>query len=391
MQPVQLSNGETMLPLGGDTGLIARQNDPVISPQPYSSPADFATQYPTPLDTTEIIAMCEEVTMLQALPEEETALKEHTWRELNSLAFTSGSAYISFADGVCPEEYTHDGSNTTVTLKNVGAKKSLTYSDIKHSMAVAAANWNGINQLVGGVPWGEGVPGGSDMASFQVETVRDVKEKEARLAMTLVLNGWDNLLVNGDSSSNSLEFDGIVTTVTSENGAHTNSSGASGAFSGQSYDQFLAEGCAKPTTLVGHPQAIQEVMSAYFALGFNGSQVVNFSNGSRITPGYNFDGYVNTGVGRLEVIADANFPRVASGATTFQSTVYSLRKTHNGTPLVYKLHQFPLSFRDLMPGCTAVQFEVWAKTALIIKHVCAHGAYTSLFTGGIVTTCPVIG
>jgi hypothetical protein len=38
-----------------------------------------------------------------------------------------------------------------------------------------------------------------------------------------------------------------------------------------------------------------------------------------------------------------------------------------------------------------VSFEVWAKTALVIKHCCAHGVYTSQFTGRIVTTCPVIG
>ncbi len=31
------------------------------------------------------------------------------------------------------------------------------------------------------------------------------------------------------------------------------------------------------------------------------------------------------------------------------------------------------------------------KTALIIKHCCAHGAYTTLFTGNLVTTCPTIG
>lgn len=387
--------GERVLNLGAtqEEEFVSRATDPNILPQPYSTPGDFAAQYPTPLDTTEIIAMCEEVTLFQALPEEGTSLKEHTWRELNELAFTSGSSYISFADGECPEEYQHDGDNTTVTLKNIGAKKSLSLSDIMHSQAVAAANWNGINRLVGGVPSGEGMPGGTDMATFQQEHVADVKEKEIRLAMTLVLNGWDRLLVQGDANTNSLEFDGVE--QWDDNHAncdfHTNDNSSSGTFSAQSYDRFLSESCAKPTAIWGSPQAVQEMMSAYFQLGFQGSQVVNFEDGNRITPGFNFGGFVNTGVGRQAVVADNNFAQSDAGGGVFQSTLYSMRMTHNGVPLVYKLTQIPLALRDLVPGCTAISFEVWAKTALIIKHCCAHGAYTSQFTGNITTTCPVIG
>lgn len=386
--------GEQVKNLGGDgqESFVSRATDPLILPQPYSTPSDFAAQYPTPLDPTEIIAMCEEVTLWQALPEETTALKQETWRELNALAFTSGSSYISFADGECPEEYQHSGSNTTVTLKNIGAKKSLSVSDIMHSAAVAAANWNGINRLVGGVPSGEGMPGGTDAGTFQQEHVADVKEKEIRLGMTLVLNGWDALLVNGNSNSNSLEFDGIENWQDNFScDFHTNDNTSSGTFSASSFDRFLSESCAKPTTLFGHPQAIQELMSAYFQLGFQGSQLVNFSNGDRITPGFNFGGFVNTGVGRLAVVSDNNFAKVASGATTFQATIYAMRMTHNGVPLVYKLTQIPLALKDLAPGCTAISFEVWAKTALVIKHCCAHGAYTSQFTGRITTTCPTIG
>lgn len=116
--------GEVVKDMAGGAPFVSRASDPVISPT-YSTPGDFAAQYPTPLDPTEIIAMCEEISVWQALPEETTSLQAHTWRELNELAFTSGSAYISFADGACPEEYKHDGDNTTITLKNIGAKKTL--------------------------------------------------------------------------------------------------------------------------------------------------------------------------------------------------------------------------------------------------------------------------
>ena len=384
---------EEMLNLG-EPEQITRQTDPVITPQPYAQPADFTAQYPTPLDPTEILDFCEEITMVRTIPEVPYALNAHTWREMTSLAFTSGTQWVAFADGACPEEYTHNGSNTTVTLKNIGAKKPLSQRDIKHSTAVAAANWNGINTLVGGYPSSSGLPGGGDMATFQREVVRGVKEKEIRLAMTLVLNGEDRLLVQGDTNNNSLEFDGFENWATNMSCTfHTNDNSASGTFSAISFDRWLAEACAKPTHVFGHPQAIQEMMAAYFQLGFQGSQVLNHTNGNRLTPGYNFASQVFTGVGTLTVVSDVNFTKTNIGSTTaFQASLWAMRMTHNGEPLVYRATQIPLSYVDLAPGCTAVSFEVWKATALIIKQCCAQGEYTSQFTGRYsVTTCTQIG
>jgi hypothetical protein len=382
-------NGEQVL--NPTTGEVFRSTDPAVPWQPYSSPGDFAAQYPVPLDTTEVIAMCEEITLSQFIPEEDYALKQYTWRELNELAFVSGSTYLAFADGACPEGYSHDGDNTTVTLKNIGAMKNLSLSDIKHSMAIAAAGWNGINTLVGAAPAGEGLPGASDYGTFQRQVVADVKAKEIRLGMTLVMNGEDRLLVSGDSGSNALEFDGIENWATNFSCTHhTNDNSASGTFSATSFDRWLAESCAKPDTLMGHPQAMQEVLSSYFQLGFQGSQVINFADGNRITPGFNFAGWVNTGIGRLKVVADNNFRRNASGSAAFQADIWAMRMIHNGERLVARYNQFPLSLTDLVPGCTSISFEIWKKTALIIKHCCAHGKYTSQFSGRVTTTCPVI-
>lgn len=389
---------EQVLNLGGgpERSFVSRATDPIISPA-AATPIDFAAQFPQPLDTTELVAMCEELGLWKALPELPTSLKAETWRELNELAFTSGSSYISFADGACPEEFYHDGDNTTVTLKNIGAHKSLTISDIMHSAAVSSISVGqygvGINRLVGGFAFGEGMPGGYDQGSFMAEAVADLKAKEMVLAGTLVLNGWDKLLVSGNASNNALEFSGIETQITSANGAHTNDvtgQNASGTFTGVAFDRFLAEGCAKPTALAGHPQAIQELMSAYFTLGFQGSQVIYNNDGNRLVPGYNFAGEVNTAIGPLKVIADRNFTKNAAGANSFSSSIYALRMNHNGEPLVYKRTQIPFSFRDLVPGCTAIQFQVWAKTALIVKAMCAQGKYTNVFTGRSISTCPTI-
>lgn len=378
--------------------MVLRATDPTLSPTPYVSPVDFAAQYPTPLNSAEVIAMCEEVNLLRTLEENPGGpfmLKEETWRELNELAFTSGSSYISFADGDCPEEYTHDGDNTTVALKNIGAKKSLSISDMLHSQAVAGMSRGGfgvgINELVGPAPSSQGFPGGGNAGSFTREGVANVKEKEVRLAMTLVLNGWDRLLVKGNKSTNSLEFDGIETQITADNGAYVNSSAPSGTFSAQTYNRFLDAGCAAPTHLTGHPQAMNELMSGYFTLGFNGSQQVFFTSGDRITPGINYAGFVNTSRGKMQVVTDWNFTRSNSGGGTFQTNIFGIRQNHNGVPLVYRRTQIPLGLTDLLPHCTAISFMVWAKTALIVKHKCAHSRFSAVFTGTITSQCTQIG
>lgn len=392
MPAINPLEGEKVVNPSTGEAFVARATDPVVTN--VATPGDFTAQFPTPLDPTEILTLCEEVTLLQAIPEKRTGLKQETWREMTSLAFNSGSNYIAFTDGACPEEYQHDGSNSTVDLKNLGAKKSLTISDIMHSAAVVAGG-AGIEALLGGYAAGQGLPGARDIATFGREAIADVKEKEMRLGMTLVLNGEDRLLAVGNATTRPLEFDGIESWVTSANGAHTNSvSGqdASGTFSATNFDRWLSEACAKPTHLFGHPSAIQEVMSAYFQLGFQGSQVINVASGDRIVPGFNFGGFVNTGIGRLQVIADSNFTRTASGTNSFRSNVYALRMTHNGEPLVYRSTQIPLSMIDLAPGCTAISFEIWKKTALLVKAMCAQGVYSfGSYQGRIASSCTAIG
>jgi hypothetical protein len=384
---------EEILNLGNDNNAVPTFNESVVqrAVDPISPnanlPIDFSAQYPTPLDTAELIAMCEESNLLRAIPEKLTGLKEETWREMTSLAPVNGSSSLPFADYACPEPYEHNGVTKTVQLKNIGAYKALGVSDIMHSAAVAAAGY-GIGVLIGALPASQGAPGGLDMGTYQRQVVADLKAKEMTIASILVLNGLDRFLAIGDATANPLQFNGIEKIVTAANGAHAHTS--SSTFSAIDFDRFLGEANVSPTTLFGHPQAIQEVLSGYFQLGYQGAQVVNFSNGTRIIPGYNFAGAVNTGRGQLAVVADANFTRTA-GTGTFTSNIYALRMTHNGEPLVYRSTQIPLSFKDLAPGCTSIQFMVWTKTALIVKAISAQSVYTSQFTGNIVTTCPRVG
>jgi hypothetical protein len=45
----------------------------------------------------------------------------------------------------------------------------------------------------------------------------------------------------------------------------------------------------------------------------------------------------------------------------------------------------------LLPHCTAISFMVWAKTALVVKHRCAHSRFSAVFTGTITSQCTSIG
>lgn len=388
-------DGEVIKNMGADAGQepVFRATDPVISPQPYATPADFTAQYPQPLDTTEILALCEEVTLLSAIPEQRTALNAELWREMTSLALSSGSSNaLAFADGSCPEEYTHNGTNKQVDIKSFGVKKTLSVREIMHSAAVASANWNGINRLVAPAAGGEGMPGAAQVGTFQQQVVSNLKEKEMRLGATLLLNGLDAMLVNGDHVDNSLEITGIEKWATNYSVTfHTNTNTASGTLAAADFDRFLSEACGKPTHLLGHPQVMQELLSSYFQLGFAGSQIINYTGpGDRIIPGFNFGSYVNTGIGRLQIIADTNFRRNAAGATSMQGDIWALRMTHNGEPMVYRTTQVPVAVNDLVPGCTAISFQIWTATALVIKGACFHGKYTTQVTGRIVSTCTVI-
>jgi hypothetical protein len=374
---------------GGQGTPVERTTDPVITPA-YSTPGDFAAQWATPLDPTEIVALAEEATLYKWVPVLRTNLKEETWRELTSLAFTSGSAYISFADGTCPEEYSHDGSNTTVTLKTQGVKRSLGISDIMHSMGVAALPMGGINNMTGPYANFEGLPGFNNVDVATIGRIRDMKAQEIVLASILMVNGQDKLLVQGNSSSNSLEYDGIEKTLATGSAAHQPAS-STGSFTALTFDRFLAEGSVRPTVLLAHPTALQELQSGYFQLGFQQSQQVVLGDGNRIVPGYNFASSVNTAVGTLAMVGDLNFARTNTGGTTFQATIYALRMSHNGVPLVYRRVQIPLSYKDLNPGCTAISFMLWEKSALVVKHKAAHSLYPAIFNGRIVTTVTLVG
>jgi len=362
--------------------LELRDTDPNVLPTPVPTPGDFATEFGTPVDPTELLVLCEELGLYTAFPEIVNGSRVESWRELTQLAFASGCDSCAFHPGECPEDSVHHTDTESVTKRHFGVKKSLTESDIRHSIA-SIAGGVGVSQLVGAFN-DQGGPGNLDAASLIRGGVADLKEKELRLAMILVLNCWDDLLVNGDNVANPQEFDGIGQTITAANGARACPNWMTGTFSASTFDQFLAAGCAHPQAILGHPTALAQIALGYYGIG---AQTVVFDRNEGIIPGLNFANQIMAGIGPIALIRDSRFPRVARAGGTFDSIVYPVRLTHNGEPLIYKATQIPLSAKDLTPGCTAVAFEVWAVSALVVKAMCAQAVCQIRFSGMIDDGC----
>jgi len=363
-------------------GLEFRDTDPLF-PAGVPTPGDFANEFGTPIDPTEIIPLCEDLGLYTALPEVVSGSKTDNWRELTQLEFASGCDSCAFTPGECPEGMVHDtDDNFSVTKRHFGVKKSLTESDIRHSMA-AIAGGVGVSALVGGFN-DQGLPGELDAASLLRGSVASLYEKELRLAMILVLNCWDDLLVNGDNGDNPLEFDGITNLITAAAGARTCASFMSGTYAAAAFDQWMAAGCSHPQAILGHPSALQAIAQGYWGLG---GQTIVGSDNSAIVAGLTFASAIQASFGKVALIGDSRFPRADLGGGLFRSLIYPVRLTHNGEPLIYKATQIPLSAKDLTPGCTARSFEIWAVSALVIRGMCAQAVCELTFEGLIDDSC----
>ncbi len=363
--------------------LQLRDTDPVMWPAVTPTPHDFTTEFGTIINQTEIIPLCEELGLYNALPEVINGSNQENWLEMTELEFASGCDSCAFTPGLCPEDFVHDSETKYVHKRHIGVKKSLTESDIRHSAAAIAAGV-GINSLVGGFNQ-QGLPGESDAASLIRGSVADLKEKELRLAMVLVLNCWDDLLVNGSNFANPLEFDGIRNRITAINGARSCPTDMTGTFSASRFDQFLAAGCATPQAIIGHPAALAQLALAYYGIG---AQTVIYNDKNEgLVPGLNFASQIMAGIGPVALIGDTRFPRQDLGNGSFTTDLYPVRLTQNGEPLIYKATQIPLAAKDLTPGCTAISFEIWAVTALVVKAMCAQAVCRVTFNGILSDGC----
>lgn len=370
-------------------GLIQKtETDPIVLLQPYTQPDDFSAQYPQPLDPTEILTECEEISVWRALPEHVTPFNADQWREMTSIDFATSTGLTNdgfFAKGGCPDRITATGENKSQTRMFLGAQQTLSFEDITHSAAVAAINGLGISRLM------THNVGGPDV----VDVVRDAKAKEIRKQEILVMNNWDLALVKGDSSINTLAFDGIETQVTVANGARANTD-TTGTFDIEDFDNFLNAGCARPTHIFGHPKALEAVKKGFLSLGATAGsapiQQVVLTRGADggVVPGMVLADEVYTSIGRIMLVPDFRFTATQTDAHHFHSTLYPLRVRHGGEDIVYKSTQTPLVFKDLTPGCTAISFMVYTSTCLVIKHMCAQSLYQGRFEGTVGTGCDIV-
>ncbi len=124
--------------------------------------------------------------------------------------------------------------------------------------------------------------------------------------------------------------------MTAAAGARANFN-TTGNFSVDEFDNFLVQGCAKPTHIFGHPKALVELKKAYLSLGATGGtqpiQMVIQNKDGQIVPGMVLADAIDTSVGRLTLVPDYRFPATQVGDNTFSSAIYPLRVFHNGEPL----------------------------------------------------------
>lgn len=299
------------------------QTDPNILPQPYVQPTQFTAQYPQPLDPTEILDMCEEITVWKTLPEIVTDYNSDQWREMTSLSFdsTGETNHGFFTKGSCPDEQIHEGENTSVTRRFLGVYESISYEDLRHSIAVSRTRGLGISRL---------------SLDSGMETVIGVKEKAIKLNEVVALNKWDLALVKGSNAVVATAFDGIEIQVTNANGARVNSN-PTGTYNEEEFDNFLAAGCARPTHIFGHPKALRAIALGYLSLGATGGtqpvQMIQINQDrSGIVAGFTLAPRIQTFVGELILVPDFRFTATTTGADIFSSTVYPLRVYHNGEP-----------------------------------------------------------
>jgi len=361
---------------------LQRASDPLIPS--FDTPGDFLDEFPVPLDTSELITLCDETTLWRSLPEEVNDSLTVQKREITQLEFASGSASIAFPKGECPEDFVHDGANRSWDKKHIGVSKNLSESDILASRFSIARGY-GMREIVGGFR-DDGLPGEGGVPSLLRQQIADLKAKEMLLGSILTMNGWDQLLVDGSATVNPLEFDGIATQITAANGARANTLNT-GTFNVTQFDQFLQAGCAHPDALIGHPTALAAISLAYFGVG---SQTVFYDQNQQIVPGLQFGGEIVTSYGRIRLIGDNRFPRADNGDGTVNSTVYPVKMRHNGEDLISKITQIPLSAKDVIKGCTAIKFEVYAVTGLMVRGMCAQSLYNADFQALIDDGCTYI-
>jgi hypothetical protein len=371
-----------------DGAIVEKANDPILRYPAALTPADFSFEFGTPIDTTELLTLCEETSMYEALPEVVNGSNTESWRESASMFLASGTASFSFAAGDCPSFVgSETGTLMAVAKKHVGIMSTLTESDIQHSIASIAAGY-GVRELLGPI-------NAANSMDIGREAIRSLMDKEIKKQSILMLNGLDSLLVKGNAASITTEFTGIENYVTGANGARVNpsSSAYSGTFNAQRFDEWLSAGVAKPTHLYSHPTTLQALKTGYWGLGASSgpAQILNFTGPAReVVPGLTFADTIMTSIGELVCVPNTRFSRTNHGDGSFSAKIYALRMAHNGEPLIYRATQIPLSYKELPPGCSAVQFMTWAVTALVIKWMKAQAVYTAKFQGLVDDGCTYV-
>lgn len=353
-------------------GVVKRATDPIGT---GVTPTGFSGDYPVRLDPQAVFQLANNANLLRVIPEVTIGTKEYTWREITSVDFAAGKS-APFPDGDMPETFDDNGETKVVNLKTYGVMRRLKLTDILHSAASA-----GVQQRL--KIW-------NDDGEMNPEIIADLKAAQIKNATALLANALDKHLVIGDSGADPLQFDGLKKQVTAANGAQEHIDAVGTTFDVNHFDKFLSQDTADGEhIIVAHPQVIEQIKRAYWST--IGTHTIFVANNDPVAPGVTLDNRIMTSIGEVLLVPDRNFGLTDNGDGTYAADIYVLNMRVAGEPLVYRVSQIPMSYKDLAEGATSIGIMVWTNTALVVKGMPVQKHYKSNFAGVLTYEPPTFG
>lgn len=266
---------------------------------------------------------------------------------LTAASFVSGSnRKASFAAGGDPNDINPTRATYAVAKKSYGASGGLKDVDILASMMPGAA------------------------ISINSEMFNDDAAMLLSLLTTRTIQGIDYGMINGNSVTDTEDFDGMVTKVVNGvSGFYYDADGdaVSAGLINEHVVKMMASG-VYPTAIYCNPIFHQAIVEAYqartnasIAIMDGGQRSVGVWATSVITP-----------AGELPIISDPRFPITATGAGPYsiQGSIYLAVEFHDGVRILYPEWQVlptALNLGKVMGRgrATSSEFAVWSHLVLV--------------------------
>lgn len=273
---------------------------------------------------------------------------------LTEIAFGGEATDPFFAEGLCPPSIEYTKVQDSKVKKHYGVEGGLTNAAI--AAMAGMCNAQGIDNQI-------------------------MSEEERQLTVLEIAfrNAEDWAIINGNSTTNPLAFDGLAQEVTAANGSLVlNLAGAD--LSKADIDNIIAIQMLRgirPTAIVSNPMMINHILELYYT----GNVTVDRQNNP-----YSFV-QIPSVAGMIDLVGDVHVGVAYVGApgetvNDYTSTVYILTEEHNGVALLYMDYLIPES---ILPNgvfsngtrCTSTTYGIYAVGTLVSRANVAQAKITN--------------